>query len=897
MKKVVCFFTWCFAVLAASAQSSGAANQDSVVSVLTYIKHAMLFNTGTPQEKVYLHFDNTGYFKGEKIWFKAYVVRADNGRPTDISRVLYVELVNPSSDVIVTKKLCIENGTAKGDIQLDNVFGTGFYEVRAYTRYMTNWGNGGIFSRVFPIFRKPDSEGDYSKMVIDKMGHNQRLPNGREKEVTGQKHVNVRFFPEGGNLIQGLKSRVAFTAVDIEGRPCAVSGKLFAADGRKLCDVRADSCGRGTFDVVPDGQPCRFVVTDRKGRDLDFTLPEAVKEGCVLRLDTETEEELSAEITASSGMQGRLLGYTLMHDGNIIKCDTMTASGYIKKTFSRLSLPAGVNQLTVFDSNGQIHAERLFFICPPISQGDSIRVTPLTGEPVPCGVVRLSLETLPDASLSFSAVDAATMTGGKVGNARTWMLLSSEVKGYIDNPDYYFEADDAEHRRAADLLMMVQGWRRYDWRLQVGKKGFDGKIQPIEDKLYLFGRLKPVKKKNTVDNVALRAFLYNKHGESLKGSCVTDSLGYYAFELPDVSDEWHLQIKTQKDGDDINYRIGIDRRFSPARRDLSVLETELLPANVPNLFTRKVKKSDASGDKEEYVSITRKNHILPTVKVKGRYFTNDTKVRWYDERNGAYHASIYYNCDEVADSIADEGGKMLEIYEWLAAKNEFFVNETPNDPFYERNVNSSLIDEGEIENDFMETNTARSANLYKDGYSYKNRCLIWILDNAYAGVTNCKGFRLRKIDTSSSSNTLEYENWRVLEGTVASMPIFLDEVKSIYISEDPRASISMLHAPELQDGNAVTIFMYTHPKYTTASQKGLRRTHFQGYNKPSTFEMEDYSLLPAMEDFRRTLYWEPDVKTNAQGKVVIEFYNNSSCTQMYISAEGMTKRGHFLVNE
>ena len=128
-------------------------------SLLNYVKHAMLFNKVYPQEKVYLHFDNTGYFKGEHIWFKAYVTRADMQTPTTVS---HVEVLNPSGDVVERRKLPIDNGVAHGDILLDSILGTGFYEVRAYTRYMMNWGGQTAFSRVFPIFRKPDQEGDYS---------------------------------------------------------------------------------------------------------------------------------------------------------------------------------------------------------------------------------------------------------------------------------------------------------------------------------------------------------------------------------------------------------------------------------------------------------------------------------------------------------------------------------------------------------------------------------------------------------------------------------------------------------------------------------------------------------------------------------------------------------------
>ena len=99
---------------------------------------------------------------------------------------------------------------------------------------------------------------------------------------------------------------------------------------------------------------------------------------------------------------------------------------------------------------------------------------------------------------------------------------------------------------------------------------------------------------------------------------------------------------------------------------------------------------------------------------------------------------------------------------------------------------------------------------------------------------------------------------------------------------------------EIEEMNPVVVHCFTHRSFEK-KQKGLRRTHFQGYNEPQTFQMQDYSVLPPMEDFRRTIYWNPNVKTDSEGKATIEFYNNSSCTEMFISAEGMTKDGRFVV--
>ena len=128
----------------------------------------------------------------------------------------------------------------------------------------------------------------------------------------------------------------------------------------------------------------------------------------------------------------------------------------------------------------------------------------------------------------------------------------------------------------------------------------------------------------------------------------------------------------------------------------------------------------------------------------------------------------------------------------------------------------------------------------------------------------------------------------------------LDEIKSIYIVFDERVSPMIddtFFSYATQPQHTIFVYVYYHYVYTTESQKGLRRTYFQGFNKPSTFKMEDYSVIPPMADFRRTIYWNPNVKTDAQGKAKVEFFNNSTCEEMYISVEGMTEDGKVLVNE
>lgn len=134
-------------------------------------------------------------------------------------------------------------------------------------------------------------------------------------------------------------------------------------------------------------------------------------------------------------------------------------------------------------------------------------------------------------------------------------------------------------------------------------------------------------------------------------------------------------------------------------------------------------------------------------------------------------------------------------------------------------------------------------------------------------------------DDTTNTDTLN-------RSTIEPFPYFLNEAKSVYITENEEASRSFYFHPDLR--NHVTIFVYTHNTPKRKMEKGTRYTYFQGYNKPSIFEMNNYGELPPMEDFRRTLYWTPNVKTDDNGTATIEFYNNSNCKDIYISAEGLT---------
>ena len=135
MKRITLFYALVCTVWNISAQS-----HKDIASVDSLAARVERFGTGLPQEKVYLHIDNTCYFVGDTIWYKGYVTRSDKGTLTDLSKILYVELLTPDGFLVERQQLEMPNGTANGAFVLTDSLYAGYYELRAYTRWMLNFG-------------------------------------------------------------------------------------------------------------------------------------------------------------------------------------------------------------------------------------------------------------------------------------------------------------------------------------------------------------------------------------------------------------------------------------------------------------------------------------------------------------------------------------------------------------------------------------------------------------------------------------------------------------------------------------------------------------------------------------------------------------------------------------
>ncbi|MGC3979537.1 MAG: hypothetical protein QM751_15725 [Paludibacteraceae bacterium] len=272
----------------------------------SYVNKYVNFSKNFPQEKVYLHFDNTSYFLGETIWFKAYVTRADRNALSNMSKVLYVELLNSQGNILESKKLKIEDGQCHGEFDLLKYNYGGYYEVRAYTRYMLNFGNDNYFSRVFAVCDEPVDE--KYKPTITERPYSQRIPQVR-KELTSDK-FEMNFYPEGGNLVKGLTSVVAFKAISNKGIGTDVTGEIYNEKKELISTFSTAYNGSGMFSLCPDsGKYTVKVVFQNK--EYKFPIPEVLRQGYVINVNAYNKEKINISIQKSDNAPKDSIGLAI----------------------------------------------------------------------------------------------------------------------------------------------------------------------------------------------------------------------------------------------------------------------------------------------------------------------------------------------------------------------------------------------------------------------------------------------------------------------------------------------------------------------------------------------------------------------------------------------------------
>lgn len=405
-----------------------------------------ILDTKYPQEKIHVHYDKSFYNAGETIWFKAYI--AIDNAATAFSKTMYADLLDDKGALLQRKMVPVLQSGAASNFDLpDTIHATRLF-VRAYTAWMLNFDSSLIYTKPIQILPSKNSP----------------------KKIAIAATYAIQFFPEGGDLIENIPSRIAFKANDNQGIPFTINGDIIDSKGKKIASFSSVHDGMGMFELLPMANE-KYTANwrDKNGMQHITMLPICKKEGAVLSV-TMTENKLIYTINRPDSAAPEFCSYHviaqmqqhIMYSAQI----NLKRKTSVNAPIDTDSLPDGILQLTIFNAAEIPVAERLVFI----NHNNYSFITDLHA--VEKNLVKRGHNALQVdvggnllSNLSISITDDGINPVTKDEESiYSGLLLSSDVKGTVYNPAYYFSSDEDAVKAQLDLVMMTHGWRRFAWK-------------------------------------------------------------------------------------------------------------------------------------------------------------------------------------------------------------------------------------------------------------------------------------------------------------------------------------------------------------------------------------------------------------------------------------------------
>ena len=446
------------------------------------------YRSQAPQEKLFVHVDRTFYLAGETIWFKVYDIDGNSNKPLALSGIVYVEVLDKDQHPALQAKIEISDGKGDGSFRIPLNIPSGQFVFRAYTNWMKNFSPDFYFMQPLTILNtrystsptpSPSSSPTSSPMLPASPASSQAAAS------------DIRFFPEGGNLVNGLTSTVAFKATSVSGKGIPCRGVIIDQNKDTIAAFQSARFGMGKFTFTPARGNRYTALTEIDHKVFRQELPAAYDQGYVMQVDNSDEHRLRIIVHVAGAPSGSPsssgsfppsdpLLYLFVHTRGALKSAQVNrltnnheAYFYIDKD----SLGEGISHITIFDGERMPVCERLYFKRPrqqlhidAIMKDPLVTPTPDTQPVFPTRKkISVDLSTsdpsgipiLANLSMSVFLIDSLQSIPGE--NILSYLLLSSDLKGRIDSLPYYFSETGPEAEEALDNLMLTQGWTRFRW--------------------------------------------------------------------------------------------------------------------------------------------------------------------------------------------------------------------------------------------------------------------------------------------------------------------------------------------------------------------------------------------------------------------------------------------------
>ena len=824
-----------------------------------------------PKEKLYLHLDKPFYGAGEKIWFKGYLVNATTHQDNSQSNFIITELINRSDSIVERKKIRRDSLGFHNAFTLPATLPAGDYYLRGYSNWMLNEDPDFFFSRNIKIGNSIDNtivssieyqqEDDTHYTAKIKFTSNVQavfenttikylyLENGKIKNKGKKKtdengwisislpdlkspaarrievefddpqyiykrtfHLpvftndfDVKFFPEGGALLSIPHQNVAFKAQGADGFSKEVEGFLFNSKGDTLTNFRSEHNGMGIFTMNPVNNET-YYVTVRTNDSITkrFDLPAIEPKGLSIAM-SHYKQEIRYEIQKTEATEWPQKLFLLAHTrGKLAILQPINP----KRTFGKMNdslFTEGITHFMLIDEQGNALSERLIFV--PDHKPNQWQITtdqPTYGkrEKVSLQIAAKDSEGNPvEGTFSVSITDRKSIQPDSLAdNILSNLLLTSDLKGYVEDPAYYFLNQDARTLRSIDYLMMTHGWRRH-------------------------------KMENVLRTPSLNFTNYIEKGQTISGRI----MGFFGANVKKgpicvLAPKYNIIATTETDE---KGQFIVNTSFRDSTTFLVQARTKKGFAGVDILM-----------DPPQYPVATHKAPYFNGATTFMEDYLMNTRDQYYME--GGMRV---YNLKEIT----------------VTAKRE----RPSSKSIYTGGINTYTVEEDRLQGYGQ---TAFDAASRLPSVTITNGSEIHIRNNSEPAII--------VIDD------IVYED--------AS-----DILKDIQVSD--MSSISLLRGADAvilgprASGGAVVITLKDPRNLPARPAQGIITYTPLGYSESVEFYHPTYDTPEKKNaqrsDFRSTVYWNPELRLDAEGKATIEYYTPDSTAPEDIIIEGVDKNG------
>ncbi|MBO4721843.1 MAG: hypothetical protein J5629_02805 [Muribaculaceae bacterium] len=854
-----------------------------------------------PQEKIHVMTDKPYYITGDTIWLRAFVVNAVNNQPVDASKFVYVELISPMNTVDMRVKIKERDGVFKGYLPLDPTkVAEGEYTLTAYTMFMQNQGEQYFFKKKvkitssFAIKRKIDYEFEWKNQGKDNESlkinlryldsetgqpcpynsFSYTLPNGKTTEWNGSdrnlsievEHKDLRdgavfvqygnygkyitfppssttsydvsFYPEGGYLVPGIENRMTFKAMDSNGRSIDIKGDIVDGNGSKVASIATTHDGMGLATFSPEaGITYHAICQNEDLGEKTFDLPQVRNDATVLQVNQDNktlriETKGSQQSTAMIAVQQR---------GQLL------ASGFGSVTISTDTLPAGVVQALLMNENGRMLSERLSFIDGKQLPSAKLNTDKNGYESRELVQANIDLSEFDSASGDFavSVTDNRTIVPDSTASILTNLLLQSDLQGHINNPAWYFSAPNRQPE--LDMLMMTQGWRRYDVPHALIGKGVAPQF-PIEQGQAMSGTIRTEWRNKLMENATIKV--------------IAPDIRYAETTLSDANGQWIIDNMSFPDS--VKFLVQAE---SPKGSTLSNLkiDDDKFPFITCVSFTRQLLNQNII-DEQEISYISNEKNRLSYI-------------------NGV--ATILL--DEVV--VTKKKTKNPDnVYELLSVKSYDYQF------FEKRGVNSF---------DNAIRYFAGIAKNNKGLYSMRDRNqLVGIIVDGVPLETDVTGNTGAAMNRNAKRMAGRFPSAAtVMESSIDNTFNYLIQMYPFDIVKQidfiPGYAAIAIGGGRYKGGIICITTKDGSEKVTRKTDFTLKVVSPLGFQKPAEFYAPRYDTgdngIGEGTDLRETLYWNPSIVIDNNKLAHFNFYTNDAASTSYtINIEGVTQSGEII---